>query len=112
MLITGITLVSALVMTFAEGVLFLICVAAIALSFGGSSSVYAATAADLFGTKHMGFNYGCIMVGFGASALIFQNLSNVLKASGSYTSSFITAAAGCVITLILIALLKVPKKAK
>ena len=112
MLITGITLVSALVMTFAEGVLFLICVAAIALSFGGSSSVYAATAADLFGTKHMGFNYGCILVGFGASALIFQNLSNVLKASGSYTSSFITAAAGCVITLILIALLKVPKKAK
>jgi uncharacterized membrane protein YeaQ/YmgE (transglycosylase-associated protein family) len=52
------------------------------------------------------------MVGFGASALIFQNLSNVLKASGSYTSSFITAAAGCVITLILIALLKVPKKVK
>ncbi len=111
-LITIITLVSALVMTFAEGILFLVCVAAIALSFGGSSSVYAATTADLFGTKHMGFNYGCIMVGFGASALIFQNLSNVLKASGTYTSSFITAAAGCIITLVLMAFLKIPKKAK
>lgn len=111
-LITFITLASALIMTFAQGVLFLVCIAAIAFSFGGSSSVFAATTADLFGTKHMGFNYGCVMVGFGSSALIFQNLSNVLKAGGSYTSSFITAAVGCVITLILMIFLKVPKKAK
>ncbi len=110
--ISLITLVAALVMIFAEGVLFLVCIAAIAFSFGGSASVYAATAADLFGTKHMGFNYGCIMVGFGVSALIFPIISNVLASIGVYTYSFIVAAAGCVITLILVAYLKIPKKVK
>jgi OFA family oxalate/formate antiporter-like MFS transporter len=105
--ISLITLAAALVMIFAQGVLFLVCITAIAFSFGGSASVYAATAADLFGTKHMGFNYGCVMVGFGASALIFQILSNNL----SVTYSFIVAAVGCVITLVLVAALKIPKKA-
>ncbi len=105
--ISLITLAAALVMIFAQGVLFLVCITAIAFSFGGSASVYAATAADLFGTKHMGFNYGCVMVGFGASALIFQILSNNL----SVTYSFIVAAVGCVITLVLVAALRIPKKA-
>lgn len=106
--ISLITLVAALIMIFAQGVLFLVCIAAIAFSFGGSASVFAATAADLFGTKHMGFNYGCVMVGFGSSALIFQILSNSL----STTYSFIVAAVGCVITLVLVAGLKIPKKLK
>lgn len=105
--ISLITLTAALVMIFAQGILFLICIAAIAFSFGGSASVYAATAADLFGTKHMGLNYGCVMVGFGLSALIFQLLSSSL----SVTYSFIVAAATCVITLVLVAALKIPKKA-
>jgi len=104
--ISLITLIAALVMIFAQGVLFLVCIAAIAFSFGGSASVYAATTADLFGTKHMGLNYGCVMIAFGSSALIFQLLSTVL----SNTYSFIVAAAGCVITITMVAALKIPKK--
>jgi len=110
-LISLITLVAALAMIFAEGILFLVCIAAIAFSFGGSASVYAATAADLFGTKHMGLNYGCVMVGFGVSALIFPIISNILSATGVYTYSFMVAATGCIITLILVAFLKIPRKA-
>ena len=110
--ITLITIAAALVMIFANGILFLVCIAAIAFSFGGSASVYAATAADLFGTKHMGLNYGCVMTGFGLSALIFPIVSNALASTGVYTYSFIVAAAGCVITLVLAILLKIPKKAK
>ena len=110
--ITLITITAALVMIFANGILFLICIAAIAFSFGGSASVYAATAADLFGTKHMGLNYGCVMTGFGLSALIFPIVSNALASTGVYTYSFIVAAVGCVITLVLAILLKIPKKAK
>ncbi len=108
--ITVITLVSALGMILAEGILFLICIALIAFSFGGSASVYAATAADLFGTKHMGLNYGCIMIAFGVSALVFQNISNILAKTGSYTYSFILAAGTCAITLVLVMFLKIPKK--
>ena len=110
--ITLITIAAALIMIFANGILFLICIAAIAFSFGGSASVYAATAADLFGTKHMGLNYGCVMTGFGLSALIFPIVSNALASTGVYTYSFIVAAVGCVITLVLVILLKIPKKVK
>ena len=104
--ISLITLIAALVMIFAQGVLFLVCIAAIAFSFGGSASVYAATTADLFGTKHMGLNYGCVMIAFGSSALIFQLLSTVL----SNTYSSLVSAAGCVITITMVAALKIPKK--
>jgi len=110
-LISLITLVGSLAMIYAEGVMFLVCIAAIAFSFGGSASVYAATAADLFGTKHMGLNYGCVMVGFGVSALLFPIISNLLSATGVYTYSFLIAASGCIITLILVTFLKIPKKA-
>lgn len=110
--IAAITFAAALGMIQAQGALFLVCIAAIAFCFGGSASVYAATTADLFGTKHNGFNFGCVMVGFGVSALVFPILSNALSAAGAYTYSFIAAAASCVITLILTAFLKIPKKPK
>jgi OFA family oxalate/formate antiporter-like MFS transporter len=110
--ITLITLVAAIAMVFARGPAFLICIAAIAFSFGGSASVYAATAADLFGTKHIGLNYGCVMVGFGVSALVFPVISNAFAAGGVESYSFIVAAAACLISLILTGLLKIPQKSK
>ncbi|MDL2281428.1 MFS transporter [Selenomonadales bacterium OttesenSCG-928-I06] len=103
------TFVSALVMIFAEGTVFLICITVIAFSLGSAASVYAATTADLFGTKHMGLNYGCVMIGFGLSVLIFPLVSNVLASTGVYTYSFLLAAATCVITFILVMFLKIPK---
>ncbi len=110
--ITLITLAATLIMIVAQNLVFLICITAIAFCFGGAASVFAATAADLFGTKHIGLNYGCVMIGFGVSALVFPLISNALAATGVYTYSFIVAAAACVITLILAALLKIPNKAK
>lgn len=111
-MITVITFAAALAMIFAQGIMFLICILAIAFCFGGSASVFAATAADLFGTKHMGLNYGCVMIGFGASALIFPIVSKNLASTGVYTYSFIVAASACLLTLILVSFLKIPKKAK
>jgi OFA family oxalate/formate antiporter-like MFS transporter len=107
-----ITFAATLGMIYARDIMFLICIAAIAFCFGGSASVFAATTADLFGTKHMGLNYGCVMTGFGVSALVFPILSNALATTGVYTYSFIVAAAACVMTLVLAALLKIPRKEK
>ncbi|MDD4797682.1 MAG: MFS transporter [Eubacteriales bacterium] len=107
-----VTFVAALGMISARDSMFLVCVVTIAFCFGGSASVYAATAADLFGTKHIGLNYGCVMIGFGVSALVFPLLSNRLAATGAYTYSFILAAGACVIALILTAFLKIPKNTK
>ena len=106
--ITVITLIAALALIVAQGVWFLICIAAIAFCFGGSASVYAATTADLFGTKYNGLNFGCVMLGFGVSALVFQNVATLL----STELSFIVAASACVLTLALTAFLKIHKKEK
>lgn len=103
-----ITMASILTMIIAQGVLFIICIAAIAFGFGGAAGVYPAITADNFGTKHMGINYGCVMVGFGVSALIFPIISSMLVKSGVYTASFLVAAASCVVALILVLLQKNP----
>ncbi len=105
-----ITMVSILVMIFAQGSLFLVCIAAIAFGFGGAAGVYPTITADNFGTKHMGLNYGCVMVGFGISALVFPIISGALVKSGEYTMSFLLAAATCVVALILVLLQKNPNK--
>ncbi len=112
MTIAALTLAASLGMIVAQNNVFLICLAVIAFCFGGAASVFAATAADLFGTKHIGLNYGLVMIGFGASALIFPIISTKLAATGVFTYSFIVAAVTCVITLVLAAFLKIPKKAK
>lgn len=103
-----ITMASILTMIVAQGPLFIVCIAAIAFGFGGAAGVYPTITADNFGTKHMGLNYGLVMIGFGASALIFPIISNALVKSGVYTASFLVAAATCVIALILVLLQKKP----
>jgi len=103
-----ITMASILAMIVAQGVLFIVCIAAIAFSFGGAAGVYPAITADNFGTKYMGLNYGCVMIGFGTSALIFPVISNMLVKSGVYTASFLLAAATCLIALVLVLMQKNP----
>lgn len=104
-----ITMAAILTMIVARGVLFLACIALIAFGFGGAAGVYPAITADNFGTKHMGLNYGCVMIGFGSSALIFPIISNMLVKSGVYTLSFLVAAASCVVAFVLV-LLQKPEK--
>ena len=106
--IAVITLCAALVMIAAESVLFLLCIILIAFTFGGTASVYSTMTAESFGTKYGGMNFGLVMIGFGSSALISQNISKALTADGNYTSSFILAAVTCVIGIVLILMMKNP----
>ena len=108
--IAMIILCASLVMIIGEGVLFLICIMLISFGFGGAASVYAAMTAESFGTKYGGMNFGLVMIGFGVSALTFPLISNKLIAGGSYTSSFVLAAATCVIAVILVLLMDNPSK--
>jgi len=105
-----IILSAALVMITGKGVLFLICIMLISFGFGGAASVYSAMTAESFGTKYGGMNFGLVMLGFGGSALTFPIISSRLTAGGSYTSSFILAAATCVIAILLVSLMKNPDK--
>ena len=108
--IAVITLGASLVMTVGEGVVFLICIMLISFGFGGAASVYSTVTAESFGTKYGGMNFGLVMIGFGVSALISQNISKGLTAGGSYTSSFVLAAVTCAIAIVLVLLMKNPAK--
>ena len=100
------TAIGIAVLTFAEGILFLACVALVAFAFGGASGVYAATTADRFGTQNMGTNYGIISLALGASALIFNIVSKMTSGNGDYTISFTIATVTCIIAFICIVLLR------
>ena len=103
-------LAAALVMITSEGVLFLVCIMCIAFGFGGTISIYSAITADSFGTKFGGMNFGLVMLGFGISALVFPIISNKLTEGGSYTGSFILAAATCAVAIVLVLLMQIPSQ--
>lgn len=66
-----ITTIGAVGLIFAQGVLFIVVVIAIACCYGGTSGTYPILTGKHFGLKNIGANYGCVMVGFATSALIF-----------------------------------------
>jgi len=101
-LVTIITLAASLVMIFARGPLFLVCIALISFAFGGSAGVSSATTADSFGTKNVGVIFGFIMFGFGISALVFPTIASNITT----TASFILAAATCAVSLVLVIFMK------
>ncbi len=107
--IIGVTLVGILALIVAQGFLFMVCVALIAFAFGGCASVFPALTADNFGTKFMGLNYGCVMVGFGIAALGAPKLAGLFPQDASHTGSFVMAAVCCLIALAFIVLIKKPK---
>ncbi len=103
---------ASLAMIVSKGMLFLLCIMLISFGFGGSSSVYAAMTAESFGTRYGGMNFGLVMLGFGVSALIFPVISNYLTAGGSYTGSFLLAAATCAVAVILVLWMDNPDKTR
>ena len=103
-------MIAALVMIAAEEVLFLICIMLVSFGFGGAASVYSTMTVESFGTKYGGMNFGLVMIGFGVSALVSQNISKILTTGGNYTSSFVLAAVTCAIAIILVLMMKNPDK--
>jgi OFA family oxalate/formate antiporter-like MFS transporter len=110
--IAVITAIGVFALTAASGYLFLICVALISFTFGGASGVYAAVTADHFGTKNMGTNYGIVIMGFGASALLFPYLTNIISSPGDMTNAFILAAVTCILALVLVLMLRTSYKGR
>ena len=102
----GLTFIGIILAMFAEDILFVICIGLIAFGFGGAAGIYATVTSDHFGTKNMGGNYGFVMIGFGASALIFPLVSTEIASDGDYTLSFAICAVTCIASLICILLLR------
>jgi OFA family oxalate/formate antiporter-like MFS transporter len=74
----GVTLVGAVLMTFIAGIPYIITVAVIAFAYGGPSAINAAVSTDFFGPKNSGTNYGVVMMGLGVSSVFFNMISNTI----------------------------------
>ncbi|MGQ9706658.1 MAG: L-lactate MFS transporter [bacterium] len=110
--------------------LFIFGVSSVGFCFGGFLALYPAVTADYFGTKNVGVNYGLMFSAYGAGGLFGPWLApklmkivslipyeyigksgqigmSVYKA-GTYLHSFIISGAMCIVSAILIFLIKKP----
>jgi OFA family oxalate/formate antiporter-like MFS transporter len=101
-IIIVITAISALLLCFAQGLLFIATIAAIAFFFFFYPGIYAVLRADYFGIKNVGSNYGAVMMGFAISALTFPILIEMIN---DVTTKFVVlagmATAGIFLMIIL-----------
>ena len=107
--------------------LFLFGVMSVGFCFGGFLGLYPAVTADYFGTKHMGVNYGCMFMAYGVAGLfgpwIAPKLMRIVQevpfetlaagvvttktyAAGNYIASFIIAGVMCLVSILLVWIVK------
>ena len=77
--------------------------------FGTLLAVFAATAADFYGTKHLGMNYGLLFLAWGVSALVAAPVAGRLfDTFGNYQYAFLCAAALSLVALTSLMFARVP----
>src|SRR6266545_1327904 len=73
--------------------LFYALLAIVYYCYGTQLSVYASTSADFYGTKHVGFNYGLLLLAWGVAGILGPFLGGrVYVATGEYRWAFYVAA--------------------
>lgn len=110
-ILSAITVVGGLLMTFVGGVPFAIVVAVLAFAFGGPSSIHAAMSTDFFGPKYSGTNYGVIMLMLGVSSIFFNFLSQTVM-GGRVIPTFIVTAICAVVPILAMIAIKINQKKK
>jgi len=63
----------------AEGYMVYALIALIGFFYGGIIGTFPSLTADLFGPKHMAANYGFVLLGFGAGAIISSQIAGRFK---------------------------------
>ena len=76
-----------------SGVLLVLLATFIGFNYGTNLSLFPSLTKDNWGLKNFGINYGIVFTAWGVGGFVMGRLSQMLIAStGSYTSSFLTAA--------------------
>ena len=106
-----ITAVLSLLVNAENGYLIYVLIACIGFSYGGLLSTFPSLTADLFGANHMAINYGFVLLGFGAGAIISGQIADYYKniASsdiGLMFPAFVIASCCAVAGIVMMAILK------
>ena len=79
--------------------------------FGTQLSVFASTAADFFGTKHLGLNYGLLFTAYGVAGLIGPIIAGlVFDTFNDYRYAFFIAAGLAVVALLSLGFARPPSR--
>ncbi len=100
-----ITLATALMLMIAGGVSYIVVVMLCAFAYGGYGPLLSAFTVDLFGAKNSGRNFGFVILGLGASSMLFNFVSNHFL-HGAVFASFAMGAVTAVIPIMLMVLLR------
>ena len=88
-------------------VLFFVCLAGIACSFGGFLALFPTITGEFFGIKNLGANYGVVYQAYGIAALVGPIIK---RNSSGFTQTFMIAAGCAVLGAVLSAMVKSMKK--
>jgi len=102
-IILAVTALGAFGLCFADGILLIVIIAAVAFCYGGYSGLYPVLTSGNFGIKNIGSNYGAVMVGFMLSALLFPI---VIKKINGQQLQFIALGALAIVGVVLVIILK------
>ena len=113
-LLSGSAVLSLLV-TAVNGYWIYILIAFIGFFYGGLISTFPSLTADIFGAKHMAANYGFVLLGFGAGAIISSQIAGYYKNIAADNinlmfPAFIIASCCAVAGIIIMLVLKVMAK--
>ncbi|MEA3487322.1 MAG: OFA family MFS transporter [Thermodesulfobacteriota bacterium] len=91
--------------------LYALGVSLIAFCFGGAMGTFPSVAADFYGAKHVGINYGFIFLAYSAGALIGPRLAAVVvdSSGGNYQMAFLITGVLCSIGATMALFSKMPK---
>ncbi|WP_238905044.1 OFA family MFS transporter [Clostridium sp. YIM B02506] len=89
--------------------IFFACVAGIAFCFGGNITVFPPIVGEFFGLDNQTKNYGIIYQGFGIGAI---SGSVIASALGGFKATFIVVGIMCIVSIVIIALIKTPQKGR
>lgn len=113
-LLAGTAILSLLVNSATSYMIFVL-IGLIGFFYGGFLSNFPALTADYFGPKNVGFNYGIILLGFGAGAVVSSYIAGYYRDIAQADinlmfPAFIIASIAAVAAIVLIALLKPVKQ--
>jgi OFA family oxalate/formate antiporter-like MFS transporter len=81
-----------------QAVLFFVLVACVYWCYGTQLSVFASATADLYGTRHLGLNYGVLFTAWGAAGIFGPMIGGrVFDTFGDYRYAFYAASALAVV---------------
>lgn len=106
LLVSGVTM---LFLNQLQGWVSLVGIGIVAFCYGGFLGTMPATVADFFGAKHLGMNYGLVLLFFSASAVGAPIVSAMAKdATGNFKSAFLIGGVASLVGLLITFVLKPP----